>query len=198
MFSPHMNDTLASCSSDGLLKVWDLKTTGSNPNAQAALTIPAHPTEILSLDWNKYQPSLIATGSVDRTIRVHDIRMASNTPTPVASADGGRSCIATLIGHDYAIRRVAWSPHAADILASSGYDMTARIWKLDRLAQPNMPALATPPAPPGMPDGSGRCTDIYADHREFVIGLSWSLFEPGVLATASWDQECHVFVPNVV
>lgn len=197
-----MHDTLASCSADGLLKVWDLKSVGSSSvqpgqTSKAALTIPAHPTEVLALDWNKYHPSLIATGSVDRTVRVHDIRMASNMATPAAAADGGRSCIATLLGHDYAIRRVAWSPHLPNVIASSGYDMTARIWSIDRLSQANLPAAPTPPAPPGMPDGQGRCTDVYADHREFVIGLAWSMFEPGVLATASWDQECHVFVPNV-
>lgn len=156
------------------------------------LTIPAHPTEVLSLDWNKYQPTVIATASVDRTVRLHDLRMASNAPQPAAQADGGRSCIATLLGHDYAIRRVAWSPHAGDILASAGYDMTVRTWKMDNV---NLPSGAAP-LPPGA--GQGRCTDIYTEHREFVVGLAWSLYEPGVLATASWDQSCHIYMPNAL
>lgn len=195
MFSPHSADTLASCSSDGTLKIWDLKQVGSGmptgvqppPADRAALTIPAHPTEILSLDWNKYQPNIVATASVDRSIRVHDLRMASSGPTP----DANRSCIATLLGHDYAIRRIAWSPHTADVIASSGYDMTVRTWKVDGMQQ-----IAS--HPPGSGMAIGRCTDVYDGHREFVVGLSWSLFEPGVLATASWDGECHIYVPNVV
>ena len=202
IFSAHSADTLASCSSDGLLKIWDLNspTTSSSlahgvdppPATQAALTIPAHPTEVLSLDWNKYRPTVLATASVDRTVRIHDLRMASNSSAPAAQPDGGRSCIATLIGHDYAVRRVAWSPHSADVLASSGYDMTARIWKTDD--------LSTPPGAPSLRDeaGQARCVDVYAEHTEFVVGLAWSLYEPGLLATASWDQSCHVFPPNSV
>lgn len=133
---------------------------------------------------------MIATASVDRTVRIHDLRMASSASNPAAATDGGRSCIATLLGHDYAIRRLAWSPHAADVLATASYDMTCRIWKIDGLAQQPQP-------PPGAGIAIPRYTDIYDQHREFVIGLAWSLFEAGVLATASWDQECHVFTPNV-
>lgn len=210
LFSPHSPDMLASCSSDGLLKIWDLRTasaaTPNNPATPAsnappskpALMIPAHPTEVLSLDWNKYRPDTIATGSVDRTVRIHDLRMASGAAggggimanSPVG---GGKGTLATLIGHDYAIRRVAWSPHAADVIASSGYDMTARTWKVPAVSSQQPGGLAP------LNDGGlgGICTDIYADHREFVVGLAWSLYEPGVLATASWDQECHVFMPNV-
>ena len=201
MFSPHSPGTVASCSSDGLLKIWDLNSTKTSSSSispsintsqpdRAALTIPAHPTEVLSCDWNKYNPTMIATASVDRTVRIHDLRMASSSSAPMSAVDGGRSCIATLIGHDYAIRRVAWSPHAADVIASAGYDMTCRTWKVDGLAQQPQP-------PPGTGMAIPRMTDVYDQHREFVIGLAWSLFEAGVLATASWDQECHVYVPNV-
>lgn len=187
LFSPHHGDSIASCSADGLLKVWDLR----SPR-EAALTIPAHPTEVLSLDWNKYQPTILATASVDKSIRLHDLRMASGGALPTAQADGGRSCVATLLGHEYAIRRVAWSPHSGDVLASAGYDMTVRTWKMDNV---NLPPGAAP-LPPGT--GSGRCTDIHAEHKEFVVGLAWSLYEPGVLATAGWDQTCHVYQPVVV
>ena len=135
---------------------------------------------------------MIATASVDRTVRIHDLRMASSSvSSKPLGADGGRSCIATLIGHDYAIRRVAWSPHAADVLASAGYDMTCRTWKIDGLAQQPLP-------PPGQGMAIPRMTDLYDQHREFVIGLAWSLFEAGVLATVSWDQECHIYTPNVM
>merc|ERR1712093_210590 len=210
LFSPHSPDTIASCSSDGLLKVWDLRTAPASASAvpgssvsaspsKPALVIPAHPTEVLSLDWNKYRPDTIATASVDRTVRVHDLRMAASgtgaggagmmANSPVG---GGQGTIATLVGHDYAIRRVAWSPHAADVIASSGYDMTARIWKVPAVStqQPG-PGVAMAPQLGG--DLGGVCTDVYSDHKEFVVGLAWSLYEPGVLATASWDQECHIF-----
>lgn len=179
-FSPASPSTLATCSSDGLLKVWDT----SQPNAMApssSLIIPAHSTEVLSLDFNKYAPHLVATGSVDRTVRVHDIRMASNSPT-----NPRQCCIATLLGHEYAVRRVACSPHSATEVASASYDMTGRVWSL----APD--AVSTQPRQPGNMT-TGRLGRVHDLHSEFVVGLSWSLYDPGAIATASWDQEIHVW-----
>ena len=36
--------------------------------------IPAHEYEILTCDWNKYNDCVIATGSVDKTVKLWDIR----------------------------------------------------------------------------------------------------------------------------
>lgn len=166
-------------------------------DGRAALTIAAHPTEVLSLDWNKYVPHLIATASVDRTVRVHDLRMASSSSSAVTGgATGGSSCIATMAGHDFAIRRVAWSPHHSNVLASSGYDMTCRIWKTGEGAP--APPIPRPMGIESQGTSGARCTDMYGEHREFVIGMNWSLYEPGVLATCSWDQEVHVWRPNLM
>jgi WD40 repeat protein len=37
----------------------------------------AHDFEVLSCDWNKYNPNLLVTGSVDKTIKCWDIRNPS-------------------------------------------------------------------------------------------------------------------------
>ncbi len=39
------------------------------------LVIPAHGYEVLSADWCKYNDCIIATGSIDKTIKVWDVRM---------------------------------------------------------------------------------------------------------------------------
>ncbi|SCV67477.1 BQ2448_5088 [Microbotryum intermedium] len=203
-FAPHQPTTLASCSTDGHLKVWDTRSPmaaipstvpGQPSTAQAQLAIPAHSTEVLSLDWNKYQPHLIATGSVDRTIRIHDLRMAGQKNPAFAPSHvpvmQPTSTVATLLGHEYAVRRVAWSPHSPNVLGSTSYDMTARIWTIDAghlgAAGPNTTLFASA----GM--GGGRLVRIYDGHTEFVVGQSWSLFEEGVVATCSWDQEVHLW-----
>lgn len=59
------------------------------------------------------------------------------------------------------------------MLASCGYDMTARIWSVQG------------PAP--------RQIGATSDHTEFTMGLGWALFAEGLLATASWDQHINVF-----
>lgn len=187
-WSPHHGDTIATCAADGLLRVWDLRASST----QAALEIAAHPTEVLALDWNKYAGQLIATSSVDRSVRVHDLRLASSSqPTPGVHQQR-TSTVASLLGHEYAVRNVAFSPHSGTELASCGYDMTARIWDLDPsvlAGQPTQGVMKWTSA--GM--GANRLRRVHDRHTEFVVGLSWSLFEPGVIATTSWDTETHVF-----
>ena len=189
-WSPHHGDTVATCGADGLLRIWDLRASSTQP----ALEIVAHPTEVLALDWNKYAGQLIATSSVDRSIRVHDLRLAaSSDPAPGPGVHQTRSStVASLLGHEYAVRNVAFSPHSGTELASCGYDMTARIWDLDPavLAGQQSPSVMkwTSAGP-----GASRLRRVHDRHSEFVVGLSWSLFEPGVIATTSWDTETHVF-----
>ncbi|KAF5362370.1 hypothetical protein D9756_002314 [Leucocoprinus leucothites] len=87
LFSPHQPDLLASCSTDGTLKIFDLRTqtyappTGgintnfATPLTAAVLTVPASTTEVLSIDWNKYKPFVLASAGVDKMAKVWDCRM---------------------------------------------------------------------------------------------------------------------------
>ena len=47
-----------------MVKVWDLR------RPRSALTLKAHDAEVLSIDWCKYDDNMVATGSVDKSIRV--------------------------------------------------------------------------------------------------------------------------------
>jgi peroxin-7 len=58
---------------------------------------------------------VLATASVDKTIKIWDVRMPQRELT-------------TLFGHGYAVRRVVFSPFSETLLASCGYDMTVRLW----------------------------------------------------------------------
>lgn len=122
MFSPHEADVIASCSTDGSVRVFDLRTPSNLPYPAPALSIPAHSGEVLSLDWNKWQPHVLATGAVDRLIRIWDTRMVKN-----GDAGAGAACIKELAGHEYAVRKVQWSNFAPDLLASASYDMSCRM-----------------------------------------------------------------------
>lgn len=180
MFSPHQPDILSSCSTDGTVKVFDLRThsylstgpntnTFTNPISSAVLTIPASTTEILSVDWNKYRPMVLASAGVDKLVKVWDCRMIKIGEV----GQVGGICETQLPGHEYAVRKVQWSPHRPDILATASYDMTCRIW-------------TTTPAP-------GRLLHIQDTHTEFVVGCGWSLYEEGVLASCGWDGRLNVF-----
>jgi peroxin-7 len=77
----------------------------------------------------------------------------------------------TLSGHGYAVRRLKCSPHKRNIIASASYDMTCRIWDLER----------------------PMATNVHDVHTEFVLGVDFSLFVPGLVATCAWDERINIF-----
>lgn len=145
--------SILSCSGDGTWKLWDIR----SPQ-QAVMTQFAHQKQIvLSVDFNRQDANIFATGGVDRTVRLWDARKPTQ---PLAS----------LPGHEQACRRVRFSHHSRTLLASAGYDMRVCVWDLN---QPQRPMTAR-----------------YQQHREFVVGLDWSMAAPNRLATASFDGSC--------
>lgn len=103
----------------------------THPLSAAALTVPASGTEILSLDWNKYRPFVLASAGVDKAVKVWDCRMIKTGPD--AGQGVGGICEVQLPGHEYAVRKVQWSPHRPDVLATASYDMTCRVYVLHDL-----------------------------------------------------------------
>ena len=99
VWSPLLPDTFASASGDHTLKIWDVN------EAKSKQTIRAHEFEILTCDWNKYNEFEVATGSVDKTIRIWDLRNPKRE-------------VMELHGHSYAVRRLKYSPHNENIIAS--------------------------------------------------------------------------------
>jgi peroxin-7 len=182
LFSPHQPDILATCSTDGTLKIFDVRSTSyatSGPNTStfthplsaAVLTVPASGREVLSLDWNKYRPFILASAGVDKVAKIWDCRMIKVGPD---EGQGG-ICEVQLPGHEYAVRKVQWSPHRPDILATASYDMTCRVWTTN-------PTVGQP-----------HLLHIHDPHTEFVVGCSWSLYDEGVLASCGWDSKLNVF-----
>ena len=170
-WSPHAPSVLATASADGTASIFDVRT-GPRP-----ISTMSAGGEVLAVDWNKYRPMTLATGGTDRAVKVWEAQ---------ASGPGGlvpEKCVC--FGHQYAIRGVAWSPHQSNVVASASYDMTARIWNIDDAAvSAQVPMVNVP-------------RQVYTGHREFVVSVAWSLFEPGIVATSSWDMETHLW-PGIV
>ncbi|KAF6766849.1 WD40 repeat [Kalmanozyma brasiliensis GHG001] len=179
-FSPHDPDVLATACGDGHLRLFDLR----QPGGSATIAVPVG-GEVLCLDWNKYRPMTVATGSTDRVIKTWDLRSATQAGAGVTPMQMGTPT-AALMGHEYAIRKVAYSPHSPSLLASASYDMTARIWDADAAAMAG---------PPGAQQGggAGSMRRIHDTHTEFVVGVAWSLFQEGLVASTAWDSETHLW-----
>lgn len=175
LFAPHSPDVLSAVASDGFLRVFDLRAHTATPGKPSAATINAGGGgELLAHDWNKYRPDVLATAGVDKVIRVWDLR-AANRP------------VEELCGHDYAVKKLAWSPHWADVLMSASYDMSIRVWT-DGSATPGLPAAGA------MATGTGRCLGVMDKHTEFCAGVDWCLFGgEGWAASTGWDEAVYVW-----
>ncbi|RDA90866.1 hypothetical protein CP533_3222 [Ophiocordyceps camponoti-saundersi (nom. inval.)] len=179
-FCPSNPALLSAASSDGLVRVFDLRTPPS-AKYHLAVTIPVQappsaPAELLTHDWNKYHDSVVAVSGVDRLISTFDIRNPAGGP------------LSLMQGHEYAVRRLAWSPHAADVLVSASYDMTVRLWNN---------AFAAAPAHP--PPRFARQVGLMNRHTEFVTGVDWCLFGVGGwVASVAWDERLLLWDANML
>ncbi|KAG0649209.1 Peroxisomal targeting signal 2 receptor [Hyphodiscus hymeniophilus] len=198
-FSPHSPSILSSVASDSHLRIFDLRTPSSASNHLVHL-IPIHgppptlhhqtqahpPSECLTHDWNKYRSTTIATAGVDTMIRTFDIRAPKQGPTAV------------LQGHEYAVRKIAWSPHLSDVLLSASYDMTTRVWS-DGSTGNGGEVQGGVVQHPGMggagaTSGLGRNLGRMDRHTEFVTGVDWCLFgAEGWCASVGWDKRLLVW-----
>lgn len=53
--------------------------------------------QVLAVEWNKYDDNVVATGSVDKSVRLWDLRRPEMPVTVVPA-------------HGYAVRKVLFSP----------------------------------------------------------------------------------------
>lgn len=181
-FSPHSPLTLVSCTGALHVQVWDVRA----PRPLQVDFVAHGGLETLLCDWNKYKPTIIALAGTDKAVRVWDLRMIgqadANAHQPAFHARGPTP-LNELLGHEFAVRKVVWSPHRAQELLSTSYDMSARVWE-DHLNE-RARFLGT---------GASGCKGVMRRHREFVVGCDYSLWgEPGWVATVGWDEMVYVW-----
>ena len=188
-WNPRHSDVFATCGGDGLLKIWDAR---RPPDAPPTLSVPVVsdpgmgiwgdewqrqrrvPAEALCLDWCKYNDALLAVGSVDRCVRLIDVRRgggSSPSPSPPlpVSVSGSR-------GPPRA--RVRRPPRR--LLAAPGGGARVGLLRHD-----------------GPPLGRGRARGtpgkIWDHHSEFAVGLDFSTLVRGRMASCGWDDAAFVW-----
>ncbi len=185
VFSPHNPSTLISSHSSSHVQVWDIR--APRP---LQLDIIAHGGfEALTVDWNKYRSTVVASAGVDRSIKIWDLRMIQVLSQPPSTSQSfhntGPSPLNELLGHEYAIRKIVWSPHSGEMLLSCSYDMSAKVWKDQTDDKARFLTRI---------NHNRGCVGTFGGHREFVIGGDWSLWgNEGWVATTGWDEMVHIW-----
>ncbi|XP_061771266.1 glutamate-rich WD repeat-containing protein 1 [Nerophis ophidion] len=113
-WSPTEATVFASCSVDGSIRIWDIR---SPPNSMLAAN-EAHASDINVISWNRTEPFLLSGGD-DGLLKVWDLRQFKT----------GRS-VATFKQHGAPITSVEWSPADPGVFAASGADDVVSQWDL--------------------------------------------------------------------
>lgn len=184
-FSPHSPSTIISCNGSSHVQIWDIRT----PHPLQLDFVGHGGLESLTCDWNKYKSTIVASAGTDKSIKIWDLRMITNLDQPNSHSPmpayhtRGPTPLNELLGHEFAVRKLLWSPHNGQELLSTSYDMTSRVW----LDQSNERARF-------LNSGASGCKGVMNRHREFVIGCDYSLWgEPGWAATTGWDEMVYVW-----
>jgi ribosome assembly protein RRB1 len=123
-WSPSERDVFASASSDGTIKVWDVR----SKSRTAAISVQVSNTDVNVMSWSRQTTHLLASGADDGVWAVWDLRQwkpnsSSSTttkPTPVASFNF----------HKEQITSVEWHPTDDSIVAVAAGDDTLTLWDL--------------------------------------------------------------------
>ncbi|EAS04841.1 histone-binding protein RBBP4 or subunit C of Caf1 complex protein (macronuclear) [Tetrahymena thermophila SB210] len=111
-FSPVEEYSLASCSTDGTIRVVDLRVGNKK---QAQLLVKAHECDVNVISWNHKNPFLIASGADDGCFKVWDLRYPDTAFTEIQY-------------HQEPITSIQWQPNEESVLSVTSADNRLTIW----------------------------------------------------------------------
>ena len=170
VWCPHNDSLFASCSEDRTLLLWDQRKPSTQMN-QTQTGNGKNGAAILSIPGHQHEILSCDFSKYDKNLIATG---SCDTSIKLWDLRKIEKPFCVLAGHKYAVRRIKFSPHHPTMLMSVSYDMSAMFW--DYMARPN-PMLSR-----------------YDQHTEFVVGCGFNLFIENLVATASWDEKCCVFV----
>ncbi|XP_041062186.1 coronin-7-like [Carcharodon carcharias] len=150
--------------SGGQIAVLELSKPGRLPDS--SLPTIQNNAAVADLSWDPFDCHRLAVAGEDAKIRIWRIPIGGLTKI---LSDPER----TLPGHTEKIYSIRFHPLASDILASSSYDMTVRIWNLS----------------------SGKEEIVLRGHTDQIFSLSWRP-DGQQLATVSKDNRVRVYDPR--
>ncbi|PFH57861.1 hypothetical protein XA68_14480 [Ophiocordyceps unilateralis] len=118
-WSPSEQSVFASASSDGTVRVWDVRSKSRKP----AITVQISGSDVNVMSWSRQTTHLLASGADDGVWAVWDLRQwksSSEKPQPLANFDF----------HKEQITSLEWHPTDDSIMAVAAGDSTVTLWDL--------------------------------------------------------------------
>lgn len=123
-WSPNEKNVFASASSDGTVRIWDVRSKSRKP----AISVQVSETDVNVISWSQKTVHLLATGADDGHWAVWDLRQwKPSTPT---NSDPTPKSVASFTFHKEQITSVEWHPTDDSIVAVAAGDNTLTLWDL--------------------------------------------------------------------
>ncbi|XP_059682241.1 coronin-7-like isoform X1 [Gavia stellata] len=160
----HQRVALPLLSAGGQIAILELSKPGRLPDA--AVPTIQNGTAVADLSWDPFDPRRLAVAGEDAKIRLWRIPEGGLQETLQEPE-------AVLRGHTEKIYSIRFHPMASDLLVSSSYDMTVRIWELS----------------------AGQEALCLQGHTDQIFSLAWSP-DGKQLATVSKDGRLRLYEPR--
>ncbi|MCJ1310079.1 ribosome biosynthesis protein rrb1 [Agyrium rufum] len=169
-WSPNEKNVFGSASSDGTVKIWDIRSKSHKP----AISVTVSETDVNVLSWSRQTPHLLATGADDGQWAVWDLRQwkpaigtnqtSTDVPSPIASFDF----------HKEQITSVEWHPTDDSIVAVAAGDNTLTLWDLavEQDDEESRDTAGVQDVPPQL---------LFVHYMELVKECHWHPQMPGVV-----------------
>jgi len=129
-------------------------------------TLNVHKGPVVDTDWSPFNDHMVATASDDCTAKISII--------PEGGLHGHQEeSAATLAGHDKKLHLVHFHPAAENVLATSSYDLSIRVWDVAKQTQ-----IAG-----------------FADHPDLIQSFEWNI-NGSLIASSCKDRMIRLFDPR--
>ncbi|WVO13260.1 hypothetical protein L204_100873 [Cryptococcus depauperatus] len=171
-WSPSEPTVFASASADKTVRVWDVRTKGRT----SVVSVEAHSDDVNVISWNKGMDYLLVSGGDEGGLKVWDLRMFKDSPTPVAQFQW----------HTAPITSVEWHPTDTSVFAASGSDDQLTLWDLsvepDEDEAPVVPSNGT-----GVTSVPPQLLFVHQGQKD-VKELHWHPQIPGMIISTASDS----------
>ena len=154
---------------DSKLIIWDSREADAAP---VEVVNNAHDKDVNCLSFNPYSEFLLATGGIDGTVALWDLR---NMKQRLHSFEG----------HNGGVFQVSWSPFNETILGSCSADRRIHLWDMSRIGEEQSPEDAE--------DGPPELLFVHGGHTAKVSDFSWNENEHFLIGSVSEDNILQIW-----